>query len=76
MLACRATTVLSPALKPIIILDAFNSLAHQDKEYFRSSREAAAGKPLEQVMVCHRRSIGLPCCAPEFALPFHNILQG
>lgn len=46
---CRADSAMNPAILPIIIMDVFNQLAPEDKDYFRASREQRFGKPLEQV---------------------------
>jgi len=42
------STVLSKHIPGILILDLYNVIAEQDKEYFRSSREARIGKTLEE----------------------------
>lgn len=43
-----ASTALSKHIPGILILDLFNVIADQDKEYFRTSREARIGTTLEE----------------------------
>lgn len=43
-----ASTALSKHIPGILILDLFNVIADQDKEYFRTSREARIGTSLEE----------------------------
>jgi glutathione S-transferase len=43
-------TVINPAIARIVVLDIFNHLAPQDRDYFRMSREERLGAPLEQVV--------------------------
>ncbi len=44
-----ADSVLSPAIGPLIIRDVFDIIAPQDRDYFRTSREARFGRSLEDV---------------------------
>lgn len=43
-----AEQTIHPAMVKIIIMDVFNALHDKDKEYFRASREARFGMPLEE----------------------------
>jgi len=45
-----ADTVLNPAIARIVVLDIFNHLAPQDREYFRRTREERLGARLEEVV--------------------------
>lgn len=45
-----ADTMLLPAVARIILLDVFEQLHPNDREYFRASREAHFGAPLEEVV--------------------------
>lgn len=40
------------AITVVILMDMYNHLAPQDKEYFRASREALFGQKLEEVSSC------------------------
>lgn len=49
---------LHPTMRALVLLDVFNSVAHRDQDYFRSSREKAVGMTLEQL--CGNRDADLP----------------
>ena len=47
--SCRADNALYLAVTRVILMDMYNHLAPQDKQYFRESREALFGQKLEEV---------------------------
>ncbi|WP_297491934.1 glutathione S-transferase family protein [Acidocella sp.] len=60
-----ADRVLQPALVPILLPDIFPRLAAQDKDYFRSSREARLGCTLEELGT--RREAAVAALQPVLA---------
>lgn len=44
-----SSTTIHPAIAKFAIMDIFNLLGDEDRDYFRQSREAAFGRPLEEV---------------------------
>lgn len=52
-----ADSMLLPAVARIILLDVYEQLADEDREYFRSSREAHFGTSLEQLVAPQARHL-------------------
>lgn len=48
---------LNPGMLKLVLVDIFNHLAAQDRDYFRKSREERLGKPLEEVVADRDRSV-------------------
>ena len=67
---CEQT--LNPQILRLILMDLFARIHPKDKDYFRSSREARFGKPLESVVVAPEH--GLPALRASLA-PVRAVLE-